>query len=64
MDKPIQDFLQKLSNPSSMIFDVGCVDNETRKGNYWKVKSGLSYTVYFVGENVTTGKLIVEDTGQ
>jgi hypothetical protein len=64
MNESLQEFLRKLSGIECMIFDAGYVDNDTRKGNYWKVKNGLSYAVYFVGEDLTTGQVIVEDTGQ
>ena len=65
-EQPMDQFLEQLSRlpEEAQITREGSIDNETRKGNYIKIRSGLSYTLWFVGQDKTSNTLIVEDTGQ
>jgi signal recognition particle GTPase len=53
IEEQTKTFLEKLSRlpDNATILITGKVDNDTRKGNYITVKSGLSNTVHFIGKN-------------
>lgn len=59
-------FLQRLARlDERAVFQVvGDVDNETRRGIYLKVQSGLNTELWFVGYDKQNEMFIAENTGQ